>query len=169
MPYKFDPELEVVLRPILEMKENMPPLPVHDIASRRTMNEGAIAMFNGSMPVIESVVRKTFQTKTSDGYDLGMDWFSKSSEAGAEAGPAILFVHGGGFILSNMSHYTNIIAELVDRSGIPVLAMDFRNAPEHPHPTPVEDCFAALTWLRDSAATMSPPVDPARIGVYGGK
>ena len=39
----------------------------------------------------------------------------------------------------------------VAESGVPMLVVDYRVAPEHPHPTPVEDCYAALEWLAGNA------------------
>jgi acetyl esterase/lipase len=46
-----------------------------------------------------------------------------------------------------------------------MLSVEYRRAPEHPYPTPVEDAYAALRWLHDHAAELG--VDPDRIGVMG--
>ena len=46
-----------------------------------------------------------------------------------------------------------------------MLVVDYRVAPEHAHPTPVEDCYAALVWLAEHVTDLG--VDPARLGVMG--
>ncbi|KJE21007.1 esterase/lipase [Frankia torreyi] len=80
--------------------------------------------------------------------------------------PAVLFLHGGGFILGDldMAHSEALrFAEL----GCVVVSVDYRLAPEHPYPAAVDDCYAALTWLAREARP-SLGVDPARIAVAGG-
>ena len=61
--------------------------------------------------------------------------------------------------------YDVAVRDYVAASGVPMLVVDYRVAPEHPHPTPVEDCYAALEWLVANASTLG--VDPARIAVMG--
>ncbi len=58
-----------------------------------------------------------------------------------------------------------IVAAYVAESGVPMLSVDYRRAPEYPDPTPVEDSFAGLKWLVDSAPSFG--VDPGRIAVMG--
>jgi acetyl esterase/lipase len=57
------------------------------------------------------------------------------------------------------------VRDYVAASGVPMLVVDYRTAPEHPHPTPVEDCYCALGWLADQAVTLG--FDPARLAVMG--
>ena len=61
--------------------------------------------------------------------------------------------------------YDLAVREYVAASGVPMLVVDYRVAPEYPHPTPVEDCYAALEWLAEQATTLG--FDPARLAVMG--
>lgn len=83
-------------------------------------------------------------------------------------GSAALYLHGGGMIFG-LDHigpmYELAVRRYVAESGVPMLVVDYRVAPEHPHPTPVEDCYAALEWLAGKATTLG--FDPGRLAVMG--
>jgi len=84
--------------------------------------------------------------------------------AGGSAG-ALLHIHGGGYVmgLPEMDVPRNIA--LVRATGCTILSVDYRLAPEHPHPAGAEDCHAALVWLAGEAGRLGFPA--GRIGVIG--
>jgi triacylglycerol lipase len=84
--------------------------------------------------------------------------------ARASAG-ALLHIHGGGFVMGSpeMDAARNI--DLVRATGCTILSVDYRLAPEHPHPAALEDCHAALVWLAKHAQALG--FAPERIGVIG--
>lgn len=76
--------------------------------------------------------------------------------------PALLWIHGGGTLMGSAAQEDRFCKKLVNFTDVVVAAVDHRLAPEHPYPTPLEDCYAALRWLAGQ-----PWVDPARIAVGG--
>ena len=86
---------------------------------------------------------------------------------GAEqpSAPALLFLHGGGWVLGNLDSHDGICRRIAARTGACVLAIDYRLAPEHPFPAAVDDSSAALRYLADNADRLG--IDPARIAVGG--
>jgi acetyl esterase/lipase len=78
---------------------------------------------------------------------------------------ALLWIHGGGYVggAAAMDHI--LCARFASELGIVVISVEYRLAPEHPFPAPLDDCFAVLRWLHDEAASLG--VDPARIAVGG--
>jgi acetyl esterase/lipase len=79
--------------------------------------------------------------------------------------PGILHVHGGGYVLGDaeMTGPTDEVYAL--RLGAVVVSVDYRLAPETPHPGPVEDCYAGLAWLHGEAERLG--VDRGRIAITG--
>jgi len=67
-----------------------------------------------------------------------------------EAGPAMVFFHGGGFVLGDLETHEPFCAELARLLDMPVIAVDYRLAPEHPWPAGVEDAIAAARWIAGS-------------------
>jgi acetyl esterase/lipase len=61
--------------------------------------------------------------------------------------------------------FIKMLSPLVDQSGVQVFSVDYRLAPEHPFPTPVEDCYAGLAWLIEHATEFN--IDSKRIGTMG--
>ncbi len=79
--------------------------------------------------------------------------------------PALLWIHGGGYIMGRPEIDELSSAAYAQELGILVAAVDYRLAPEHPFPAPLEDCYAALRWLHSEAAQLG--VDPDRIAIGG--
>ncbi|MEU1231170.1 alpha/beta hydrolase [Streptomyces sp. NPDC005828] len=80
--------------------------------------------------------------------------------------PGILYIHGGGMITGSILTDHRQVLPLVETIGAVVVSVDYRLAPEHPDPAPVEDCYAALLWMSRNASVLG--VDPDRIALYGG-
>jgi acetyl esterase len=64
-----------------------------------------------------------------------------------DARGAVLWIHGGGWIMGNLTSYDPLCRALANRTGATVASVDYRLAPESPFPGPVEDCEVALRWL----------------------
>jgi acetyl esterase/lipase len=82
------------------------------------------------------------------------------------AAPAFYWIHGGGMVMGTVPMSDGYCAGLADHLGALVASVDYRLAPQHPFPAPLEDCYAGLRWLHASAATLG--IDPARIAIGGG-
>ena len=72
-----------------------------------------------------------------------------------DPGPLFLFFHGGGFVLGDLDTHEPFCAEMARELDMPVLAVDYRLAPEHPWPAGVEDAIAAARWAAESPETLS--------------
>jgi acetyl esterase/lipase len=86
-------------------------------------------------------------------------------KAPGQGRPGILHIHGGGYVLGSAEMTGPTDAIYASQLGAVVVSVDYRLAPETPHPGPVEDCYAGLAWLHAQAAALG--VDPGRIAVTG--
>jgi acetyl esterase/lipase len=79
--------------------------------------------------------------------------------------PAVLSIHGGGYVLGSYDMDDPTFEEWCPRFGLVGVSVEYRLAPETPYPGPHEDCFLALRWMHDNAEQLG--IDPARIGISG--
>src|SRR5262245_6710860 len=81
-----------------------------------------------------------------------------SSDGGAPS-PVLVYFHGGGWVIGNIETHDPTARALAARSGFKVVSVDYRLAPEHPFPAPLDDCVAAAEWVGASAPELgiAPP------------
>ena len=83
-------------------------------------------------------------------------------ESGA---PALLYMHGGGFILGTLDGVDELCRAIAARSGFVVVSLEYRLAPENPYPAALDDCVDAYLWLREHARDLA--IDHDRVAVGG--
>ena len=72
-----------------------------------------------------------------------------------EPGPAMLFYHGGGFVIGDIETHASFCAEIARVLDVPVISVDYRLAPENPWPAAPDDCEAAARWVAGSPAALA--------------
>jgi acetyl esterase len=82
-----------------------------------------------------------------------------------KAGPAVMFIHGGGFVLGGLRSHDPICRALAHDTGFVVVAVDYRLAPEHTFPCAADDATEAFRWMVREADALG--IDPLRIAVTG--
>lgn len=154
---RVDPEL----RPALDY---LPPdlLDLNDIPATRAK----LASLFGSLPapVIEGVgFEDRYVSGPAGAPDVRVRIYQPTTRPALL--PALLWIHGGGYVLGDVegddAHSLRIAKEI----NCVVVSVDYRLAPEHPFPAPMEDCYAALKWLYQNAAQLG--VDASRIAIGG--
>ncbi len=162
MSLSLDPEIAEALAPMAGAMADATPPAVGDIAARRAMWEPIIGAASAAQPIPADVKTREYSATADDGARITLRWYAKD---GATPGPAVLFFHGGGYIFGHIGLFDGPVSRYVSASGVPMLSVEYRRAPEHPFPTPLEDAYTALRWLHEHAAELG--VDPERIGVLG--
>jgi acetyl esterase/lipase len=76
--------------------------------------------------------------------------------------PALLWIHGGGYVIGGPGQDDMQCRRFARTLGATVAAVQYRLAPQHPYPAGLEDCYAALKWL-----AALPTVDPSRVAIGG--
>ena len=79
--------------------------------------------------------------------------------------PALVYFHGGGWVFSWTLRYAAQMSNIAAETGFVVIGINYQKAPEHPFPTPFNDCYAGLLWVAKNADRFG--IDVTKIGVGG--
>ncbi|WP_245631776.1 alpha/beta hydrolase [Alicyclobacillus ferrooxydans] len=136
-------------------------IPVIDFTDLETIRSPSI------LPPAERVAGVVISDREIPGPDGAPTvWIRVYEPVGKEADiPAVLWIHGGGYILGTHEQDDGLCQRFVDEGKCLVASVNYRLAPEHPFPAAIEDCYAALKWLADSAEELG--VDRNRIAIAG--
>lgn len=74
------------------------------------------------------------------------------SRKAREAGPVVVFFHGGGFVVGSIETHAGLTAEIARSLDLPVISVEYRLAPEHPWPAAPDDAEAAVRWIAENGA-----------------
>ena len=75
--------------------------------------------------------------------------------------PGVIYFHGGGWVLGSCETHDDMCAEMADEADCLVVLVDYRLAPENPHPAQLEDSLKVIDWMRTSGRALG--IDPSRI------
>lgn len=166
MTLGIDQQVMAEMAPLLAALGEPEAVPVGDVETRRLNGHRMFDLVAANRTPAAGVDTEQHTLTTADGATIDLVWYHPSGTERPRS--AALYLHGGGMIFG-LEHigalYDLALREYVAGSGVPMLLVDYRVAPEHPDPTPVEDCYAALRWLVERAPELG--VDPSRLAVMG--
>jgi acetyl esterase len=148
----LDPQAKV----LLDAFANAPVIPLNDdtLAEQRAAF-GMLLMMAGEPPEMHAVA-----DHDANGVPVRI-----YHPAGDPHLPVVVFLHGGGWTIGSVEQYDPVARQIAAASGAIVVAADYRLGPEHPFPAAIEDCWHALAWAAENAASFGG--DPARLAVMG--
>lgn len=128
----------------------------------QTLEEIRKSMGWDNQDLTTKAVTTVARTIQKDGREIPVRIYTCGGEA---AKPCIVFFHGGGFFGGSLATVENPCKLLAEKIGGAVVSVEYRLAPENPFPAGFDDCFAAVEWTFENAATLG--INPNAIGVCG--
>jgi acetyl esterase len=156
MPHAYDPELA----PIVGV---LPQLDISDVPAARAQMR---AMREQVPPFVQPdgiTIHKRAVPGPPGDPDIEVAIFRPGQPAANS--PALYWIHGGGFVLGDVDGDMAVPAQFAAELGAIVVSVEYRLAPEHPFPAPVEDCYAGLAWMSEHAGEIG--FDPGKLAIGG--
>jgi acetyl esterase/lipase len=159
----FDPELSAALTALpAELRQ---PLRLEDIPARRERLTLLLPADDDALRRDGAVELEERQIPGPRGApDLSV-LILRPARGPGRALPGVYHTHGGGMIMGSNRTGADEMALWVDEVGVVAVSVEYRLAPEHPHPAPVDDCYAGLVWTAEHAAELG--IDPSRLVIAG--
>ncbi|KAF4223798.1 hypothetical protein CNMCM8980_010256 [Aspergillus fumigatiaffinis] len=133
---------------------NLQQVHLQPVAASRT--SGVLIPGGGPLLEVGKTEDITIKRRATEGPDILLRSFIPPGEKPANGWPAMLYFHGGGWVLGNIDTENPVCTNLCVRGNCVVVTVDYRLAPENPWPAAVHDCWEALLWLISDDASVLP-------------
>jgi acetyl esterase/lipase len=158
---RLDPELVEPLRNLMEATGGG--FALTDIPGTRAMVDGMLAAVNAEAPPIPGVeVADLTASHPESDSDVPVRVYRPGNQK--QPLPALLWMHPGGFVIGSIEMDDQMARQLAKDVGCVIVSVNYRLAPEHPYPEPLEDCYAVLKCLGSNAATLNIDADKIAVG-----
>lgn len=154
----FDPEVEAVVAAIASSAPATVTADMIPVLRRVEMPGASRAAVEGAGLVARDVTAPSY-----DGTEIVLSVIHRPGRTGT--GPGIYYIHGGGMVMGDRWNGVLGLVEWTQRLNAVIITVEYRLAPEHPDPTPVEDCYAGLAWTAAHSEELG--IAPGRLMVAG--
>ncbi len=144
----------------LEVFNSGPKIELFDPIALKAMQAQAPAPPQDNLPSIHQSEDRSIKVKNEE--EIRIRIYTPEGEGPF---PALVYYHGGGWVIGSVEMFEAANRLIATEGNVVVVSVDYRLAPEHPYPTPIEDCYAALEWVAANAEEIN--VDPEKISVGG--
>lgn len=156
----FDPELVPVLR---AFRSGVPWLGDDTLSEVRELSANGLP--GRPVPDLTAGGKVRVDERTVPGPDQELSLTVLTPAAGTGPWPLLYHIHGGGIVSGNRFSALDEMLPYVAEGKAVVASIEYRLAPEHPHPAPVQDCYAGLCWVADNADLLK--IDPGHVIAIG--
>ena len=157
---RLDPELEGPIKSML----NQPGIDLANPSAARILSDEMSALMVKQRTEFKGVISKDLKIPGQPGApELALRIYEAEKRVGLT--PVLLWIHGGGYVVGDMELDDLLCRQLALAGESAVASVNYRLAPEHPYPVPLEDCYTTLKWLVAEADELQ--IDSSRICVGG--
>jgi acetyl esterase/lipase len=160
----FLDQLDPELRTVVEKLPTDRPLDLNNIPTARAKMNKMVTALLATFPPVEGVTSQDQSAPGAKGDPAVRVRVYRPDDQPSKL-PALLWIHGGGYVMGDIDQDDRLMKQLVKRIGCVAVSVDYGLAPENPFPAPVEDCYAGLKWLFAHAGELG--VEPTRIAIGG--
>jgi len=154
--------LTPAMRQLVERMARAPYPPMHTLSAAEAKEAYAKSIGVLDVPKSELPRVDDFTLPARDGHRLPARVYAPGLDS---ALPVLLYLHGGGFTIGSIESHDTFCRTLAHASGVAVVSLDYRLAPEHRFPTAAHDAWDALQWLAQEGGALG--LDSSRLAVGG--
>lgn len=137
-------------------------LPVGDWQGRRSTRDALAVQLAADLPIAPEVAIASISMLGEGGHRIPARLYRPR---GAQARACVVYVHGGGMIMGTLDGYDSRCARYASDARVPVIAIEYRLAPEHPYPAGLDDVVDAIRWVHSHAGELG--IDSRLIAIAG--